>query len=178
MPADWSAIENALHALAVRRLGFANDHVIWDQQNGARPTVPFASMRIDNDTTQAGLDEVRPPRDATSPAPGADIVVETVKHTEFTCTVQVFGVAATGSSSPRALLIGLRNSLSLDSEIETLDAANLAVIEQGTVQNLTALLENDFEPRAVLAIRLRTADGAEDLTTWIETVEHVTELTE
>lgn len=171
--ADWTAIENALAALVKRASGYPV--VIWADQNAERPAKPYCSLRLDNDGSAAGLDELRV-RDADAPAPGADLVLETVKHDEFLFTVNVYGAAVTGPLSARVVATKVKNALSLESNIEALDAANIAVIDQGTVQNLTALLEVEFEPRAVLAIRLRVADGAEELNTWIETVETTTEI--
>lgn len=175
MAANYTAIENALHEWATRSTGLAPARVVWEAQGGPRPAHPFASLRLDTASSPGSEQRTR---DADAPVPGAEIVLEAIEQAEATVTLQVFTETTTaGGGSAFALATRARNALGLDSYVENLDAAGVAVISRGSVQNLTGVLETKFEGRASLDVRVRFVDGAEDLTTWIETVETETTFT-
>lgn len=165
--ANWTAIEDALHAWVVAGSKLAPQRVIWDRQNGTRPKRPFVTLHRDGGTTAGLLDEQRV-RDADAPAPGAEITLETVAHSEFTLTVTAFTEDATGPDSALVLANRVRNSLSTESTLFALDEAGVAVIDRAPVLNLSDLLEVEIEGRAALDVRFRVGDGTEESATFIE----------
>lgn len=168
--ANFEAIENALQAWVTGATGIPGDRVVWAEQNGPRPARPFATLRLGNVISPGLTDEERCTV-VEGGAPGADLRIETVAQQEIVITVETFTAATTGNGSALALLTRAKNALSKNSQIEAFDAAGIAVVDRGTVQNLTALLDTEFEGRASLDVRIRFVDGAEDLTTWIATAE-------
>lgn len=168
--ADWVAVEDALHAEVVRLSGYAGDRVIWDNQGAPRPELPFITLRLDgfDDPGWAGELTVT---DATDPEPGADILLGRRVHLEGTLTITAFADPRTGAGSARAVLTRIRAGLNLDSTTENLDTSGVSIFGLGVVQDATVLVETEYESRAIMNARLRVSDGAEDLTTWIESVE-------
>jgi hypothetical protein len=172
VPMNDTAVENALQALVARATGIPGARVVWEDQKADRPTKPFCTLELDGDTSPSTSDE-QVTSDAPVPAPGADLVLATRVHAEFTLTVRAFTDSITGSGSARVLLRKVRNAFGLDAEIEALDLAGVAVVDRGSVQQVTAVLETKAESRAQVDVRFRVADGAEQITTWIETVGEV-----
>lgn len=170
MPADWQAIENGLQAFIARASGLPGNTVIWEIQNGSRPTGTFATLRIDGDTT-SGLYAEQTERDNPTSTPGHEILIETREDAEFTFTVQVFSPNAAGNSSARAILTRVRNALSKESELNNFDSLGLAFIDKSPIQSVPVLIETQYQGHATLDTRFRVADGTEDTTTFIETVE-------
>jgi hypothetical protein len=176
--ANWTAIEDALIAWVKGATGLPDGSVIWDDQRGERPAAPFATLHLDGDVTPGVFDEAShrvnpdaPPTSPGVPGEGDELIFETVAQGEFTCTVHVFAAATNGASSARVLTNRVRNALSIEPQVEAFDVLGIAIIDRGTVRNLTALLDTEFESRASVDVRFRVADGTTATGTFIEAVE-------
>ena len=101
---------------------------------------------------------------------GTELLIDYSAPSEFHLRIQAFTSGVKGSSSAPALLSAVHNGFDVESVRDTLRAAGLVVIERGIVQNLSALVEVKTEGRASLDIRFRFADGAQEITTFIESV--------
>lgn len=167
--ADWDAAENALIAWVQRTSGFPPNRVIWDQQNGPRPARPFATLRRDGGTTAGLVDEQAVIYNGDDAPPGEEITLDTKAHAEFTLTVTFFTAETVGNSSAVRVANRVRNSLSTERTLNYFDAAQLALIDRAPVLNLTDLLDTEIEGQAAFDVRLRIADGTEELTTYVET---------
>lgn len=165
--ANWTAIEQELQACVRRASGL--ERVVWTDQDGTRPQLPYATIRVDPPDATGARDEVRVSLTPGQPA-GAELTFETCSQAEFDLRVQVFTKTTRGDDSACRIATRLRNSLSKQSELAILSAAGVAVVDRGPVQNLTALLETRSEGRAALDVRLRTADGTTETETYIEHV--------
>ncbi len=170
MAADWQAVENTLQAWAVRASGLPDPKVVWDGQSGARPKAPFVTLHRTGAHDLAPLPEIVV-SDNPDATPGAEILIDTIAQAEFLLTVQVFTVPTVGPQAAQAIAQSMRNRLGAESEFAYFDGAGLAIVETGTVQNLTGVLDTEFEGRASFEVRLRIADGFEESATYIETVE-------
>lgn len=78
--------------------------------------------------------------------------------------------AGTGDDDAASLLRKLKNSLKLMSTVETLRAVSITVAEVGDVRNVSVVIETEWQDRAVLTIRILTADVSSETGASIETV--------
>ena len=172
--ADWVAIENAL-ALWVRTAsGYSTGQVIWAEQSptGTRPVGPMIALRLGDITDVTGLDELQSNTDLLRPA-GQEIELRAKGFKKFTLSLQAFGGGTTGATTGRAVLGALQTSLSLPSYRDALGAVNVAPLDYGTVQNVTAVDHTKFESRAVCDFQFYMLDEYSDLTGYIATVDAV-----
>lgn len=183
MPANWTAIEDALQAQVARAVGFAGAKVIWEDQKLPRPARPFLTLAISEDLTEESPERYQrnnPAGVAGTLTPtvtiGTELLVGTTGNVEFTLRVQAFTAEVIGNSSARAQLVKVRNAFAADSYCDALASSGIAVISRSTVQKLTEVLETKFEGRAALDIRCRVEDGHEETQTFIETVQITTTL--
>jgi hypothetical protein len=79
--------------------------------------------------------------------------------------------AGTGDDDAASLLRRLKNSLKLMSVTETLRAVGITVAEVGDVRNVSVVIETEWQDRAVLTIRILTADVSSETGTSIEAVQ-------
>lgn len=191
MSANWQAIENKLVAVVTAAMGQAvaqvwTGRVYWDHQNMPRLNSaqgPFATLHHDFGQSAGGVDETEiTDNPASILGDGEELLIESKAHLDFTLRVQVFGGAFGGNASPvgpysaGSILSKLPRYLGLETVIDDLEVEGIAIVECGPVQNLTGLLETDFESRAAIDVRLRVADGISTTETFIETVEATTDL--
>lgn len=103
---------------------------------------------------------------------GADwFLIDNVTHPELTIQLRCFSADVRGSSSARAILKATSKKLGGLVLTEQLDAAGIAVITRGTIQDVSLELQNEFEGRAVMGLIIRTADK---LTESVDRFEKVT----
>lgn len=169
MPASWSAVEQLLQAWVASASGIP---AIWSHQSVARPELPFATLKHDGGSSK-GIPERDLSYDSQAPA-GQEITISTREHTEFAVSVQVFTADVVGDNAAPAILNRVRNALGLEGQVNAFAVQSLAMVDRGTVQNLTDLLETRFEGRASLDVRFRVSDGAADKTGYIATVGPIT----
>ncbi len=130
--------------------------VIWSDQNSARPSLPYAAMKI------MSIGRVH---EDYYPDPDDD-GIQTVKgDREFTLSVQRFG-----TDSVEALQL-VSDKLRLTTNIDDFIAAKLPLVSAESVVDVAALLDNtQIEPRASLDIKLRMKSSLADDVGWIQTV--------
>jgi hypothetical protein len=182
--ADWNAIEDALQAWVAAASGLPGASVIWDDQIGPRPALPYATLHLEGGVTPGLFDEAswkaNPDAEPTTPGvagDGDELIFETTNQEEFTVTVGVYTDATIGPSSARAIAVKIRAGLSLESRISALDAAGIAIIDRGTVQTLNLPRDTKTEGHAVFSTRLRIVDGTSETGTFIESVDVETDIT-
>lgn len=173
MPLDFASIEDALYTWAFAQLGMP---VFWSNQKFPQPARPYATLKLTGPRVLSGSDAAETTTDLGRPA-GEEVETKYSGPRELTCSVQVYAVPTSGASSARALLARAQASLSRDSVAAALRAAGLAIVDQGGIADLTALLETNWESRAAMDVRLGCTDSATDRTGYIETVELVDDLT-
>lgn len=164
---DFAAMENALHAWLTAETGV---QVILSRQGGPRPGDSYATLRVSEGATHGFPAEVRR---KVNPAPSGDggdeLQQDAVLRKELVASVQAFTPADTGNASAQALLSRAQAGLEKPSRLEAFRAAGLALVDRGTVQDVTALLETRFEGRAALQVRFLVWDKVSDFTGYIAT---------
>jgi hypothetical protein len=91
---------------------------------------------------------------------------------EWALQIQAFVAGAgTGDADSASLLRRLKNSLKLMGTTETLRAAGITVADVGDVQDVSTVIETEWQDRASLTILIRTADVSTETGSSIETVE-------
>lgn len=85
-------------------------------------------------------------------------LIDNVTHPEITIQLRCFSTEPRGSNRASAILKATSKKLGGLILTEQLDAAGIAVITRGTIQDVSVELQNEFEGRAVMALTIRTAD--------------------
>lgn len=189
---DWAAVEAVLVAQVCAGTGLAAGKVILEGQtlpsslSGAsvpgagRPPLPYASVWHGDEDCLSFLAETlvsdnpdghEGDPEAVPPVVGTELLVDHDVPSEFHVRVQVFTAEVRGNSAAPVLLSKFHNWLQTDTARDAFRAAGIGLIEAGTVQNLTGLVETRIEGRAVLDLRLRYRDGAREALTYISSVE-------
>jgi hypothetical protein len=173
---NWEAVENAIAAAVLAASSFSPGKVIWENQTAQRPALPYVSLFRDNDerlswsTEQIVSDNPdghKGDPDANPPVVGTELLIDHKVDSEFHVRVQVFTAETRGNNAAHSVLSKIRNYFDTDAARRTLDAVGVATIERGSVMNISALVETRFEGRAALDIRFRTADGGQEINTYI-----------
>lgn len=178
MSAAWATIENAVSAWVRAGSGLDSSHVIWERQNGRRPTSAFISLALLS-VRPIGQDWLRS-EDAEDPEDGADILYTAEGHREVTLQMQCFAGAATGATSPEAILEGVATAARLPTRRAALSAAGFGLaVPVGPIQSIPGVIGSSLlEPRAVLEVRGFVASDATELGTYIESAEVTDEVFE
>jgi hypothetical protein len=98
-----------------------------------------------------------------------EIAITVIDHTDLMLDVQFYSTKHTGKGAAYARLTAVREYLQREDVQDQLDASDVALVEIGTIKNLSTVLETQFESRALFSVTCRAAMGAEQLTTYIET---------
>ena len=175
--ADWVAIENAISAWVRAASGYAAGQVIWAEQSptGTRPTGSIITMRLGDIAEVTGLDELQENTNLSRPA-GQEVELRAKGFKKFTIGLQAYGTSTTGNATGRSVLSACQTSLSLPSIRDALGAVNIAPMDYGTVQNVTAINHTLFESRAVCDFQFYVLDEYTELTGYIATVQTVSYL--
>ena len=162
-----SAIKLAIYNWAVAHSMGAT--VIWANQRAPRPARPYVTLQLSGAARPMGRDELRP---LTS---GANSFVTTGPRL-LILTVQVWGNPETDPAGDTvwSLAQQLNGTLGMAAALENLAAANIAVVSEGDVENITAATIAGMEPRATFAAVLGTAEDITDPVGYIAEFEGAT----
>ena len=122
--------------------------IIWANQNAPRPSTNYITLLIGS-FTRIGWDEIGEPDDTETPGEigGATIIKG---NREFTLSIQAFGSGALQE------LINIQSKLEMPSVRTAFTAGNgIAIIDAQNVNDLTGLMDSDFEERANLDVKCR-----------------------
>lgn len=170
---EESTIQKALRSWVRRSSGLDDKNIIWAQQGNVQPKGQFITMRMGDliplgacdEESHAYDDEAEPPAEGEV---GTEITISLNGRRQFSLSVQVF---EDGDLSAYSLLSKVQTSVGLPSYRDDLDAADLSCFDIGQVQNITALSETVFEPRAQCDLTFYCSETASEQTTFVETVE-------
>jgi hypothetical protein len=166
----WTTIEDAFSAWIRAATGLPDARVVWAQQAMPRPAAPYITMRITS-LRRIGQDWLQV-FDNPAPTPGNEIIHSSLGQREGTITLQAFGPAATGASSPAALLQAAVAGANLQSRRDALNTAGIGLAGFGPVQSIDGTLGSSvFEPRAIVEARFFLAEETQETGTFIEFVE-------
>lgn len=135
---EFAPIKDALYTWFKKTSGL--DSVIWADQDGPRPARPYATLRLITGAVKlGGQDNLRVNESGVFYLNGPR---------EITVSINVMGVSALD------ILTTARDSLDDPSVIDDLEADGIAIIEDGSPQNITELLETGFEERAQMDLKI------------------------
>jgi len=130
--------------------------VIFYNQNAPRPSLPYITLYLQS-LLAIGEDYTTTP----------DVIggVDLIGDREFTLQVQSYG------GDPMTLLENMRTSLQKQTVLDTLREDGIVFVNHFPINDITALLDTEFETRASMDILFRIAQFDEDISGLIETVE-------
>ncbi len=169
MTIAWTTVEDAIHDWIVSATSLANDHVIWGEQNSARPVGTFVDMEVALE--RIGMDWVEVD-DAAVPAPGAEIdnKVRGIRRMEI--QLRCFGIPATGTTAPRALLDSVVAAYRLPNVHAALVVAGVGISNFSSVTNITGVLNSTkLEPRELFNVSCFLSSEVSETGTYIQDVE-------
>lgn len=131
---------------------------IWSEQSAPRPERPYGTLRFLTGPVKSGADEERVCDDGTVLSSGPR---------QFTLSVNIYGEEALN------IMATLQDSLDLNSCREFFRDQGLSVFEELGVQNLTSLIESEYEDRSQMDIIFNYSSNVKDIVEAgiVETVE-------
>lgn len=155
MAINFNTLKTSLYDWAVANVS-ASVPVIFYYPNAPRPSLPYVSLYMLN-FSQIGDDWTSPPDGVGD--------TEIIGDREFTLTINAYG------ADSFSILEKLRSSLQNDSVLDTLREDNIAFVQQFPINDVSALLDTEFENRGSMDIQFRVAQDNESDDGLIETVE-------
>jgi len=165
---SFQTVERAIQQQATTATGLT---CIWENQSRTRPARPFVSMNIVNMESVSTIGDTL---DNPTPSAGAEILVRTTDHLEFTVQFNVYTADIVGVNAARYRAHKLATHFDKETTIDALDLTSpetIAVVGRSPVVDSTTVLETEYEGRASVTITFRTAVTFDDAVTYIETAE-------
>lgn len=155
MVLDFEVVKTNLYdwAVSVVPVGVV---VVFYQPNAPRPELPYVTLYL-NSLMQIGDDYI--------PKPDNTGEAAMVGDREFNLQIQSYG------GDPITLLENVRTSLQKPSVLDTLRTNGIVFVNQNQINDITALLDTEWERRASMDILFRIAQVDDDDLGVIETVE-------
>ena len=170
-PIDMEAFENAVHGWFSEVTGL---ETIWRNQSAPQPEYPYASLLVINGPDPLAPQwEQRYDTDLGRPA-GQEMRVTVCVPCRFTVSCQVYvGTPDARNPQVNALLFMTKaqSSLSLPSVLAVLWAAGIAVERSGSVQNISAIIEDAFASRANMDVVFGASLSLEELTGYLAKIQ-------
>lgn len=161
MALNFATVKNGLYTWAVSQVP-SGMPVIWWQPNGPRPVVsgvnvPYITLFIQS-VTAVNQDWS---------APEADIngVINMKGDRNFTLQIQGYG------ADPLTLLENIRTSLQKQTVLDTLRASGIAFYQSLTINDITDLVDSQFERRAQLDVLFGIAQIYTDTPGYFDEIE-------
>lgn len=137
MPINFATVKTSLFAW-VASVAPSGTPIIYWQQNSPRPTVPYITLFLSSVTA--------PNQDWTSFISSVSGVVNMQGDRQFTLEVQAYG------SDPLTLMENIRTSLQKQTVLDGLRANGIVFYSSLTINDITELVDSQFERRAQLDI--------------------------
>lgn len=171
VPIDRQVVEDAIFDWFTGRTGLTT---IWTDQKKTQPPYPYATLKIiAGPIKEGGADETRATTDLTQPA-GQEVQLHVTGPRVFTLSCQAF-VGDPAGSTPAADALHFmslaQSSLGLQSVLDALDAAGVAVVSEGEVTDLSEFINDDAISRASLDPRFRVSSDLSERTGYIDKTE-------
>jgi hypothetical protein len=169
MPLSFPIIESALVAFIETASGLTGK-VALAMQTAPQLAMPYATVRITGPRPAGGpWPRIIQSYDAAQPV-GQEVSLQAVVDEELTVSIQLFTPLTFGAASARALMAQLRMALALQSTLDPLRDAGLALVDVGDIHDLSAILETAFQGRAALDLRFLVADDLTERTGYVGSV--------
>lgn len=157
---DIDDFEDAIVERVVIESGLPAGKVVWAKQGRKRPLRPFIVLDYAEDNTNQASEqrvEENPDWDGDTDTENLDaLLLSNIDHSDIVIQMIAYSVEPTGLSRAVNILKRVRAKLASDRVTEAL--GDIAVAHRGNVRDVSDVLENEYEGRAVLAITFRVAD--------------------
>jgi hypothetical protein len=172
MALDWAVVQNALIAWLKTGSGYGTGAAIWRDQNRKKPATDFLTAKV-IDLSSIGMPDVRQLQDLAragngTTTVGTEIEFQVDAFKRLTVSVQAHTSSTVGSGKALAVLSKVQTSLHLETVRSALRVAGLAPFDFGQVQDLSAVVDTEFEGRAALTCGFYLTETLSDYATYIE----------
>ena len=165
---SWEAVDGAITKAIRAASGLDLNQVFWDYHDGVRPTdKPFIAMHIASDQLTAARAEVSQVYDSSR----GKIVATYLYNRELLVRLVCYGKSNAGSYATRAILAETQNALSAERVKQYFDAANIALIDRGSISVAPVLFDSSWENRSILELRFRLRDFSQETLDYVASVE-------
>lgn len=165
MSASFATIEAGLANLVKDKLGISDAAVLWANQNAPEPPTSihaWVSLRR-GDLTREGPVDGFEKYDTVDPDEGEEITLRAQGPRGLPFSIQAFSrTSANGDGSAYALLAQLQTAMSLPSTLYALKALGIGLNKVGPVRDLSGLVNQGQQGRALLELQLNIVDSAEE----------------
>jgi len=172
---DYAAAEDAVRAWVKTGTGFDDAHVIFDAQDGNRPSGSYATVKL-NGIKTVGLDGTETTYDDQADA-GEEISITHQGDREFDVIVTIFSRASsegasstTGAASARAIAGATQTALNLSSVRSGFKTAGISCFDYGEITSVPEIFNADFQGRSVLTAHFYAVDTLVEKTGYIAQV--------
>lgn len=165
-PIDWEIVESALYDWLNQSLEL-DDHIIFSDQNVPQPEYPYATLKRISEIEEGGDSEVRyrtldiDGNEVVDPADAYKNQAIFYESILLTFSVQFYVDARSGANDPisnaMALASKAKRALSLNSIQEILTAGGLSVVNEGTINDTSVVVNGEWVSRASMDVVFRTA---------------------
>lgn len=170
-----SDVEDLIIAAIVFASGLSADGesaaVIWQDQSVPSPSTDHIQLIVQTITKLSPASPTETQRDNPTPVEGSEILIGVEWNYEISVRVNYYAQAVSGTSSALEKLRATIARLDLEEPSEDLETGGLVYVEGGEVQNVSAILETQFESRAICDLRFRCVMTEETDTTYIESAD-------
>lgn len=167
-----TTLQSAIRQWVKDTSGFDDEKVVWAEQDAVRLAPPFITLRLGDLVTLGAVDEVTTASDESAPG-GQEMTQTVIGRRELPVTLQCFGKT---EASAMKILSQVVTSLGLDVHSDPLEEAGISFYQVGPVQNVTALLETTYEPRALVELRGYVTEEVSAQTTYIQSARVTNEI--
>jgi len=172
-PIDMERFQNAVHAWFTKATDL---ETVWRDQGAPQPPYPFASLKIISgpDLASPLWEQGRWNYDAHR-AVGKQIELENGVPCSFSVSCQAY-VDQIDARNPgrdaRSYMTKAQAALQLETyQVEFFRPFNIALWLSGPVQDISALIDDDFVSRSNMDVTFGTTLNVKEYITWIEKVE-------
>ncbi len=173
---DQDDFEDAIIKQVVAESGLPAGKVVWSKQGRGRPARPFIAVDYVEDTSNQFSEqriEENPDWDGETDTLNVDaLLVSNIDHIDAAVQLMAYSV-----EPGDAVTILKRVRIKLASDRATEALGDIALVHRGNVRDVSDVLENEYEGRAILAVTFRVADVNVEEAGVIEKVETETTLT-
>jgi hypothetical protein len=186
-PVDWAALELALVEWLTGSVvildGEASaivDNVVWEDQNIPQPAYPYASLKVTSLLKEGGGDELRNDTDDARDE-GVEVRLLNTSPILLNLSIQFHLDPSPRSGATRAgetamaFALTAQSSLGQPSVLQHLSEANLALVKELGVRDLSLVINGEWLSKAVLDLQLRTTATMTQYTGYIDKVGLVNE---
>jgi hypothetical protein len=171
LPISMKDFENAVHTWFANATGLTT---IWADQSAPRPDYPYAALNITSGPTPvSSIWELRDSTNLANP-PGEEIEFIGCVPCRFIVSCQAYVNRYDGNDpdkNAKSFIVRAQGALSLPSVLSLLEAAQISVIDRGSVTNIDELINDAYVSRANFDVTFGASLNAKEYEGYISQIE-------